>query len=70
MEIKRINYKISIIHTFSDIAEIIYEYNNEMKFMISVISEIYSKNQLKRTIDEMIKLEEDKIDKNKILIII
>ena len=36
--------------------------------MISVISEIYSKNQLKRTIDEMIKLEEDKIDKNKILI--
>jgi hypothetical protein len=68
IETERINYKISIIYTFSDITEIIYEYNNEMKFMISVISEIYSKNQLKRTIDEMIKLEEDKIDKNKILI--
>jgi hypothetical protein len=37
--------------------------------MISVISEIYSKNQIKRTIDEMINSEEDKIDKNKILII-
>ena len=69
IETKRINYKISIIYTFSDIAEIIYECNNEMKFMISVISEIYSKNQLKRTIDEMINSEDDKIDKNKILII-
>ena len=66
IETKRINYKISIIYTFSDIAEIIYEYNNEMKFMIS---EIYSENQLKRTIDEMIKSEEDKNDKSKILII-
>ena len=66
IETKIINYKISIIYTFSDIAEIIYEYNNEMKFMIS---EIYSENQLKRTIDEMIKSEEDKIDKSKILII-
>ena len=66
IETERINYKISIIYTFSDIAEIIYEYNNEMKFMIS---EIYSENQLKRTIDEMIKSEEDKIDKSKILII-
>jgi len=36
------------------------------KFMIS---EIYSENQLKRTIDEMIKSEEDKNDKSKILII-
>ena len=69
IETKIINYKISIIYTFSDIAEIIYEYNNEMKFMISVISEIYSKNQPKRTIDETINSEEDKIDKNKILII-
>ena len=29
-----------------------------------MISEIYSKNQLKRTIDEMIKSEKDKIGKN------
>lgn len=34
-----------------------------------MISEIYSENQLKRTIDKLIKSEEDKIDKNKILII-
>ena len=37
-----------------------------MKF---TVSEIYGGNQLKRAIDKMIKSEEDKIDKNKILII-
>ena len=43
-------YKISIIYSFNNIANIIYGINNEMSFMVS---EIKSENQLKNIINEI-----------------
>lgn len=51
-----IKYKISIIYTFSGLANIIDGSNNEMSFMIS---EIKNENQLKITIDELKKKNEN-----------
>ena len=51
-----IKYKISIIYTFSGLANIIDGSNNEMAFMISQIS---NENQLKITIDELKKKNEN-----------
>ena len=49
-------YKISIIYTFSGLANIIDGFNNEMSFMIS---EIRNENQLKLRIDELKKKNEN-----------
>ena len=51
-----IKYKISIIYTFSGLANIIDGSNNEMSF---IISEIKNENQLKITIDELKKKNEN-----------
>ena len=51
-----IKYKISIIYTFSGLANIIDGSNNEMEFMIS---EIRNENQLKIRIDELKKKNEN-----------
>ena len=54
LEAKIINYKISIIYTFSDIASPIIGCNKEKEIMIS---KIRSENQLKNTIDELKNIE-------------
>ena len=54
LEAKIINYKISIIYTFSDIASPIIGCNKDKEIMIS---KIRSENQLKNTIDEMKNIE-------------
>ena len=65
---KIINYKISIIYTFSGIADHIEGFdNNEMEFMIS---EIGKENQLKEKLEEIITRNEDKVEpKNNIILI-
>jgi len=60
------NYKISIIYTFSNIANLIDGYYNDKKFMIS---ELRSENQLKNKIDEMKINEFNEEQNNKIIII-
>ena len=54
-------YKISIIYTFNNIANIFYGVNNEMRFMVS---EIKTENQLLTEIDEIKKKNENNSEKN------
>ena len=65
---KVINYKISIIYTFSGIADHIEGFdNNEMEFMIS---EIGKENQLKEKLEEIITRNENKVEpKNNVILI-
>ena len=59
-------YKISIIYSFNNIANIFYGVNNEMRFMVS---EIKTENQLKTLIDEMKNKNDNNFDKNNNILI-
>ena len=59
-------YKISIIYSFNNIANIFYGVNNEMRFMVS---EIKTENQLKTLIDEMKNKNDNNFEKNNNILI-